>query len=300
MKDYPIYLKHLESEAIFILREAFAAFKTPVLMYSIGKDSSVLLHLAKKAFYPEKIPFSVLHIDTGWKFKEMIEHRDQIAKCMPLDLIIYKNQDGTNNNITPFNQAPDVYTRIMKTEALRKCLEEYEFDAAIGGARRDEEKSRAKERVFSIRHLHTWDPRRQRPEFWSNYNTLSRGEQTFRVFPLSNWTELDVWNYIHIEEIPVVSLYFSKLRPVVERNGKFIMVDDNRFIFEENENLLYKQVRFRTLGCYPLTAAIESCAANVYEVIKEISSSQYSERQGRLIDYDQHSSMESKKKEGYF
>ena len=300
MQELPAYLKNLESEAIFILREAMAAFKKPVLMYSIGKDSSVLLHLAKKAFYPLSIPFPLLHIDTGWKFKEMITFRDQIAAAMNLDLIVYKNTEGLRNNITPFNNTSTTYTKIMKTDALKKALEEYKFDGVIGGARRDEEKSRAKERIFSIRRMQNWDPRNQRPEFWHNYNTFLKPEETFRIFPLSNWTEKDVWSYIYFEKIPIVSLYFSKVRPVIKKDNNLIMIDDERYPLKPDDELLCKEVRFRTLGCYPLTAAIESSASTVSEIIEEISNSSYSERQGRLIDHDQSFSMEAKKKEGYF
>lgn len=300
MSKLPIYLKQLESEAIYILRETAASFERAVLMYSIGKDSSVLLHLAKKAFSPQKIPFPVLHIDTGWKFQEMIRFRDRIAQEMSLDLIVHKNVSATEDNITPFNTASNIYTKLMKTDALKEALEQYAFQAAIGGARRDEEKSRAKERIFSLRNQNVWDPRNQRPEFWNNYNTLMQPDHSFRVFPLSNWTELDVWNYIYFEQIEVVPLYFAKSRPCIYRNNSLIMVDDDRFPVDNPETIVNRKIRFRTLGCYPLTAAIESEATSLSELINEINTSQYSERSGRLIDYDEDSSMEAKKKEGYF
>lgn len=300
MSNLPIYLKQLESEAIYILRETAASFRNPVLMYSIGKDSSVLLHLAKKAFAPQKIPFPVLHIDTGWKFQEMIQFRDRIAHEFSLDLIIHKNDSATEEGITPFNTASNIYTKLMKTDALKEALEKYGFEAAIGGARRDEEKSRAKERVFSLRNQNAWDPRNQRPEFWDNYNTLMQPGQSFRVFPLSNWTEFDIWNYIYFKNIEVVPLYFSKERPCIYKNNSLIMVDDARFPIESSEVVMNKKIRFRTLGCYPLTAAMESEASSLSELINEINASQYSERNGRLIDYDEDASMESKKKEGYF
>jgi sulfate adenylyltransferase subunit 2 len=287
----------LEAEAIHILREVAGAFRRPVLLYSIGKDSSVLLHLATKAFAPGRVPFPVLHIDTGWKFREMIAFRDGTARRLGLDLRVHTNPE----RVTPFTHGAHEYTRIMKTVALRQALDADGFDAAIGGARRDEERSRAKERIFSLREPgHRWEPRSQRPEFWRWANTELAGGQSMRVFPLSNWTELDVWRYIGREGIPVVPLYFATPRPVIERNGSLIMVDDERFPLRPGERPRLRQVRFRTLGCYPLTAAVESKAENVGEVIDEMRLDRRSERAGRLIDGEGGTSMESKKSEGYF
>jgi len=293
-------LKKLESESIYIIREVVANFKNPMLLYSIGKDSSVLLHLARKAFYPGKIPFPLLHVDTTWKFREMISFRDAVAQELGLNLIIHTNEEGLNNNVNPITYSPSDYTYIMKTVALKEALDKYEVDAAIGGARRDEEKSRAKEKIFSLRgKKHTWDPKNQRPEFWNNYNTLCAKDDTFRVFPLSNWTELDIWRYIQEEHIQVVPLYFSQKRPVMKEGNKIIMVDDKRLPIT-NEKIEYLNVRFRTLGCYPLTQAIESKASTISAIIQEITEEKHSERQGRLIDHDEDSGLEQKKKEGYF
>ncbi len=294
-------LDALEAEAIGVMRDVAGAFRRPVLMYSIGKDSSVLLHLARKAFHPARLPFPVLHIDTGWKFAEMIRFRDETARRLDLDLIVHTNLEGARQGVTPFTHGAHEYTRIMKTVALREALDAGGFDVAIGGARRDEERSRAKERVFSLREPgHRWEPRRQRPEFWRTPNpTLAEG-QTMRAFPLSNWTELDVWRYVRREQIDVVSLYFAAKRPVVERTGALIMVDDDRFPLEPGEVPEKKMVRFRTLGCYPLTAAVVSDAADIDALVQEMSESRSSERAGRLIDGEGGSSMESKKTEGYF
>jgi sulfate adenylyltransferase subunit 2 len=295
-------LKMLEAEAIHIFRETAAGFEKPVLLYSIGKDSSVLLHLARKAFYPAPIPFPVLHVDTTWKFREMIEFRGRKALEYGAELIVHTNPAGREQNITPFTYGSARYTDVMKTEALRQALDQHGFDAAIGGARRDEEKSRAKERVFSVRGLgHRWDARRQRPELWRLYNTRLGPGETMRVFPLSNWTELDVWEYILAENLEVVPLYFAKERPVVRRGGALIMVDDrDRMVFEPGEEPEPLLVRFRTLGCWPLSGAIESTAASVADIVAELRRTRYSERQGRLIDSDQVGSMELKKQEGYF
>ena len=295
------HLQSLESEAIRVYREVAAEFKKPVLLYSIGKDSSVLLHLAMKAFHPAKPPFPMLHIDTTWKFREMIAFRDATAQRLGIELLVHINRDGVARGINPFDSGSSLHTQVMKTEALRQALDHHQFDAAIGGARRDEEKSRAKERVFSFRSAgHAWDPKTQRPELWSIYNTrLSPGE-SMRVFPLSNWTELDVWQYIQQEQIPVVPLYFAKERPVVRRAGSWIMVDDDRMPLESGERAEMQLVRFRTLGCYPLSGAIESSAASVPEIIDELLSAGTSERQGRAIDHDESASMEKKKREGYF
>jgi len=294
-------LEVLEAEAIHILREAAGAFRRPVLLYSIGKDSSVLLHLATKAFAPGRVPFPVLHIDTGWKFGEMIAFRDATAARLGLDLLVHTNSDGVADAVTPFSHGAHEYTRIMKTVALRQALDAHSFDAAIGGARRDEERSRAKERIFSLREPgHRWEPRSQRPEFWRWANTQLADGQSMRVFPLSNWTELDIWRYIRRESIPVVPLYFAAPRPVVERAGSLIMVDDRRFPLRDNETPEPRQVRFRTLGCYPLTAAVESKAGDVDELIDEMRLDRRSERAGRLIDGEGGTSMESKKSEGYF
>ena len=295
------HLKRLEAESIAILREVAAEFRNPVLMYSIGKDSSVLLHLARKAFYPAKPPFPLLHIDTRWKFREMIAFRDETAKRLGLDLIVHVNQEGVERGIDPISSGSALHTQIMKTEGLKQALDKYGFDAAIGGARRDEEKSRAKERIFSFRNSgHVWDPRHQRPELWHLYNTRLRPGESMRVFPLSNWTELDVWQYIEAEGIDVVPLYFAKERPVVQRGGVWIMVDDDRLPLEPDERPEFRRVRFRTLGCYPLTGAIDSEAATVGEIVAELRQASRSERQGRLIDSDSDASMERKKREGYF
>jgi sulfate adenylyltransferase subunit 2 len=294
-------LDALEAEAIGILRDVAGAFRRPVLLYSIGKDSSVLLHLAVKAFHPARIPFPVLHIDTGWKFAEMIQFRDATARRLGLDLRVATNHEAARQGVTPFTHGAHEYTRIMKTVALRQALEEGDFDVAIGGARRDEERSRAKERIFSLREPgHRWEPRRQRPEFWRTPNTQLAEGQTMRAFPLSNWTEIDVWRYVRRENIDVVSLYFSQPRPVVERDGGLIMIDDDRFPLAEGEVPELKKVRFRTLGCYPLTAAVESDAADIDELVTEMTDMRSSERAGRLIDGEGGGSMESKKTEGYF
>ena len=295
------YLRQLEAESIHIMREVVAEFRNPVMLYSIGKDSSVLLHLAMKAFYPAKPPFPLLHVDTTWKFREMIEFRDREAKRRGIDLWVHTNQDGVREGISPITHGSALHTDIMKTEALKQAFARHGFDAAFGGARRDEEKSRAKERVFSFRNAaHNWDPKRQRPELWHLANTKVNPGESMRVFPLSNWTELDVWTYIYLEDIPVVPLYFAKERPVVERDGALIMVDDDRLPIEEGETPEMRKVRFRTLGCYPLTGAVESDAVTVPEVIEELIASRHSERQGRVIDHDQVGSMEKKKQEGYF
>ncbi len=295
------HLRRLEAESIYILREVAAEFEKPVLLYSVGKDSSVLLHLAIKAFEPAKLPFPVLHVDTTWKFREMIAFRDELAKKLEIDLIVHINDEGVRRGIGPLSHGSGLHTEIMKTQALRQALERHGFDAAIGGARRDEEKSRAKERVFSLRNAaHRWDPRNQRPELWNLYNTRIAKGESMRVFPLSNWTELDVWQYIHLEQIPVVPLYFAKERPIVERDGMLIMVDDGRLTLAQGENRVMRRVRFRTLGCYPLTGAILSDAVSVPEIIRELMASRQSERQGRLIDRDQSASMERKKQQGYF
>lgn len=294
-------LRTIEDESIFILRETIACFERPVLLYSIGKDSSVLLHLALKAFAPGRLPFPLLHVDTGWKFREMIAFRDKIAVNHNLDLIVHTNQAGRSSGISPITHGSSYYTDMMKTEALRQALDQHRFDAAIGGARRDEERSRAKERIFSVRKAgHRWDPRSQRPELWRLYNTRLAPGETMRVYPLSNWTELDVWNYIRAEDIPVVPLYFSAERPVVERSGMMIVRDDERLPLSPGESVVRKRVRFRTLGCYPLTAAVQSEATSIDDIITELSEARVSERQGRLIDHDQSGSMELKKQEGYF
>lgn len=294
-------LDQLEAEAIEIFRETASAFKNIVMLYSIGKDSSVLLRLAEKAFYPAKIPFRLMHIDTTWKFKEMISFRNEAAKAAGIDLIVHTNQAGVEQNVNPFDLGSTEYTRIMKTVALREALDKYEFDAAIGGSRRDEEKSRAKERIFSLRESgHRWDPRQQRPELWHSFNTKIKPEQSMRVFPMSDWTELDVWRYIERENIPVVPLYFARQRPTVMRGNQIIMVDDERYRLEANETPQLREVRFRTLGCYPLTAASESKATTIAEIIKELEEVSLSERATRLIDGDREDSMERKKIEGYF
>lgn len=295
------YLKALEAESIFILREVAACFEKPVLLYSIGKDSSVLLHLARKAFFPGTIPFPVLHVDTTWKFQDMIAHRDRMAAEYGFNLLLHTNEEGVENDITPFTATSVVYNDVMKTQGLRQALARWGFTAAIGGARRDEEKSRAKERVFSIRTRNQrWDPKAQRPEFWSLYNTRLGPDETMRVFPLSNWTERDVWHYIYAEDIPIVPLYYAKERPVVRRKGALIMVDDERFVFEEGEQVETLKVRFRSLGCYPYTGAFESDAETLADILVEMEDAKTSERQGRLIDTDQAGSMEKKKLEGYF
>jgi sulfate adenylyltransferase subunit 2 len=294
-------LSSLEAESIFILREVAACFARPVLLYSIGKDSSVLLHLARKAFHPSRIPFPLLHVDTSWKFREMISFRDETVARLGLNLIVHTNRKALNEGASPFGENASSYTDIMKTAALREALDAGGFDAAIGGARRDEEKSRAKERVFSVRSAgHRWDPRRQRPELWHLYNPELGPGETMRVFPLSNWTEIDVWRYVARENIPVVPLYFARSRPVVKRQGTLIMVDDDRLPLESGERPEWMSVRFRTLGCYPLSGAVPSEAQTLDQIINEMVSSRNSERQGRLIDFDQAASMEKKKQEGYF
>jgi sulfate adenylyltransferase subunit 2 len=295
------YLRQLEAESIHIMREVAAEFRNPVMLYSIGKDSSVMLHLALKAFYPSKPPFPLLHVDTTWKFREMIAFRDREARRLGLDLIVHTNEQGVKDGISPVTHGSALYTDIMKTEALKQALTTHSFDAAFGGARRDEEKSRAKERVFSSRNVsHNWDPKRQRPELWRLANTKIRPGESMRVFPLSNWTELDVWTYIYLEDIPVVPLYFAAERPLIERGGMLIMVDDERLPIDAGEKTEMVRARFRTLGCYPLTGAIRSSAATVPEIIEELVETRYSERQGRVIDHDQSGSMEKKKHEGYF
>ncbi len=295
------HIKQLEAESIHIIREVVAEFERPVMLYSIGKDSSVLLHLARKAFYPGRLPFPLMHVDTTWKFRDMIAFRDRRARELDLDLIVHTNEEGVRNGVTPFTYGSRKYTDIMKTHALLEALDRHGFDAAFGGARRDEERSRAKERVYSVRDVnHRWDPRSQRPELWNLYNgNVNRGEEV-RVFPLSNWTELDVWQYILQEGIEIVPLYFAARRPVVRRDGTWIMVDDDRMPLEPGEEPEMRMVRFRTLGCYPLSGAIESSAATLPEIIEEMLRARYSERQGRLIDFDAAGSMEQKKREGYF
>ena len=301
MSKIPAILKELENESIEILRETASGFKKPVMMYSIGKDSSVLLHLARKAFYPSPIPFPLLHVDTTWKFKEMISFRDRIIADTKSQLIVHTNQEGVEANINPFNTNASEYTRVMKTVALRQALDMHGFDAAIGGSRRDEEKSRAKERIFSVRDPgHRWNPREQRPELWRTYNTRLAPEQTMRVFPISDWTEADIWHYILQERIEVNPLYFAKERPMVARGDQMIMVDDDRFQLRDGETAFMKMVRFRTLGCYPLTAAVESTATSIEEVVEEVLQVKLSERATRLIDGDNEDSMEKKKTEGYF
>jgi sulfate adenylyltransferase subunit 2 len=296
------HLKQLEAESIHIIREVVAEFEKPVMLYSIGKDSAVMVRLAQKAFHPAKPPFPLLHVDTTWKFREMIEFRDRyIRKELGWDLIVYINQEGLKQGISPITHGSKKHTDVMKTQALLQALNLHKFDAAFGGARRDEEKSRAKERVYSFRDKnHRWDPKNQRPELWNLYNNrVDRGE-SIRVFPLSNWTELDVWQYIHLEDIPVVPLYFAKPRPVVDRDGTLIMVDDDRLPLKPGEQPMMKTVRFRTLGCYPLSGAVESTATTLPEIIQEMLLTKNSERQGRVIDFDQAASMEQKKREGYF
>ncbi len=295
------HLKRLEAESIFIMREVVAECEKPVMLYSIGKDSSVMLHLAMKAFYPAKPPFPVLHVDTTWKFREMIAFRQEVTARLGLDLIVHINSDGIRQGINPFSYGSSIYTNVMKTEGLRQALDRHGFDAALGGARRDEEKSRAKERIFSFRSRHhRWDPKNQRPEPWKLYNTRKSKGENIRVFPLSNWTEFDVWQYIYLEKIPVVPLYFAKERPVVRRDGMLIVVDDDRLPLEPGERLEMRKVRFRTLGCYPLTGAIESDADTLPAILDEMVRARNSERQGRMIDRDSMGSMERKKLEGYF
>ncbi|NLQ16354.1 sulfate adenylyltransferase subunit CysD [Marinomonas sp. M1K-6] len=294
------HLKQLEAESIHIIREVAAEFDNPVMLYSIGKDSAVMLHLAMKAFYPGKPPFPLMHVDTGWKFKEMITFRDEMVAKLGLELIVHQNQEGIEQGVGPFTHGSSKHTDVMKTQALKQALDKYGFDAAFGGARRDEEKSRAKERVYSFRDKqHRWDPKNQRPELWNIYNGKVNKGESIRVFPLSNWTELDIWQYIYLESIPIVPLYFSAKRPVVERDGTLIMVDDERMPLD-GEVPEMKSVRFRTLGCYPLTGAVESEAASLPEIIQEMLLTRSSERQGRMIDHDSSGSMEEKKKQGYF
>ena len=301
MSSVQSHLQQLEAESIFILREVVAEFHNPVMLYSIGKDSSVMLHLARKAFHPAKIPFPLLHIDTTWKFREMIAFRDQVARELDVNLLVWTNPEGKAEGVSPFTHGTQRYTQIMKTVALKQALDHYQFDAAFGGARRDEERSRAKERVFSFRdRFHQWDPKHQRPELWNLFNSHVRKGESIRVFPLSNWTELDVWLYVHREKIPVVPLYLAKPRPVVRRDGALIMVDDDRLPLAADEMPEMLQVRFRTLGCYPVTGATESNADTVPKIIEEMLASRVSERQGRVIDYDESGSMEEKKREGYF
>ncbi len=295
------HLQRLEAESIHILREVVAECERPVMLYSIGKDSSVMLHLAMKAFYPAKPPFPLLHVDTTWKFRDMIAFRDRLTADLGLELLVHINQDGLARGIGPFTHGSAVHTDVMKTQGLKQALDKYGFDAAFGGARRDEEKSRAKERVFSFRSAqHRWDPKRQRPELWRQYNARKNKGESLRVFPLSNWTELDIWQYIYLENIPIVPLYFSAMRPVVKRDGTLIMVDDERMPLRDGERPEMKSVRFRTLGCYPLTGAIESEARTLPDIIQEMLLTTSSERQGRVIDHDSAASMEKKKQEGYF
>ena len=301
IKPQPKHLKRLEAELIEIMREVVAEFRKPVMLYSIGKDSSVMLRVAIKAFHPAPLPFPLLHVDTTWKFREMISFRDETARRLGLNLIVYVNQEGLDRGVSPIASGSMLHTDVMKTEALRQALDSYGFDAAFGGARRDEEKSRAKERIFSFRSKgHAWDPRNQRPELWNLFNTRIQAGELIRVFPLSNWTELDIWQYIRSENIPVVPLYFAKLRPVVRRSDTWIMVDDERLPLVPGERPEMRLVRFRTLGCYPLTGAIESRAVTLDDILAEMQSASVSERQGRLIDTDETASMEKKKREGYF
>ena len=301
MQDRMTHLQRLEAEAIHIMREVVAEAENPVMLYSIGKDSSVMLHIAMKAFYPAKPPFSIMHIDTMWKFSEMIGFRDKMAEDLGLELIVHINPEGKEMDMNPFVHGSSMHTDVMKTQGLKQALDKHGFDVAFGGARRDEEKSRAKDRIFSFRNEnHHWDPKRQRPELWNVYNARKNQGETIRVFPLSNWTELDIWQYIHLEKIPIVPLYLAKPRPVVERDGVLILVDDDRLPMEEGEEPMMKTVRFRTLGCYPLTGAVESHADTLPEVIQEMLLTTTSERQGRVIDFDSTASMEKKKQEGYF
>jgi sulfate adenylyltransferase subunit 2 len=299
---YPLtHLQRLEAESLHIMREVVAECENPVMLYSIGKDSSVMLHLAMKAFYPAKPPFRLLHVDTTWKFREMIAFRDEMVRKLGLELLVHINAEGVARGIGPFTHGSSVHTDVMKTQGLKQALDQYGFDAAFGGARRDEEKSRAKERIFSFRSAqHRWDPKRQRPELWHSYNTRIHKGESLRVFPLSNWTELDIWQYIHQQNIPIVPLYLAAPRPVVRRGGTLIMVDDDRMPLEPGEKPEMKMVRFRTLGCYPLTGAIESTATTLPEVIQEMLLATSSEREGRMIDHDSSASMEKKKQEGYF
>lgn len=298
---YLTHLKQLEAESIHIIREVAAEFRNPVMLYSIGKDSAVMLHLARKAFYPSKPPFPLMHVDTTWKFREMIAFRDKMAAEYGFDLIVHTNEEGREKGMNPFDHGSALYTDVMKTEALKQALDKYKFDAAFGGARRDEEKSRAKERVFSFRsENHRWDPKNQRPELWNVYNARVKPGESIRAFPISNWTELDIWQYIYRENIPIVPLYYSAERPVVKRDGALIMVDDDRMPLKPGETPEMKSVRFRTLGCYPLTGAVESEAATLPDIIQEMLLTTTSERQGRVIDHDQAGSMEKKKQEGYF
>jgi sulfate adenylyltransferase subunit 2 len=295
------HLRRLEAESIHIMREVAATAENPVMLYSVGKDSSVMLHLAMKAFYPSKPPFPLMHIDTTWKFSEMIQFRDKMMKDLDLECIVHINQDGVRDGVGPFSHGSAVHTDVMKTVGLKQALNKYKFDVAFGGARRDEEKSRAKERIFSFRtSQHRWDPKSQRPEIWNVYNTRINKGESIRVFPISNWTELDIWQYIHIEKIPIVPLYYSAMRPVVERDGVLILVDDDRLPLEPGEVPMQKMVRFRTLGCYPLTGAVESEATTLPDIIQEMLLTTTSERQGRVIDFDSSASMEKKKQEGYF
>jgi len=295
------HLDSLEAESIHIMREVVATADNPVMLYSVGKDSAVMLHLAMKAFHPNKIPFPLMHVDTNWKFKEMIQFRDKIVSDLDLELIVYINEDGLKRRIGPFSHGSTVHTDVMKTQALKQALDKYSFDVAFGGARRDEEKSRAKERIFSFRtDKHQWNPKNQRPELWNIYNAKKHKGESIRVFPLSNWTELDVWQYIYKESIPIVPLYFSEKRPVVEREGVLILVDDDRLPLNEGETPMRKDVRFRTLGCYPLTGAVESTAKTLPDIIQEMLVSITSEREGRIIDFDNSESMEKKKQGGYF
>jgi sulfate adenylyltransferase subunit 2 len=295
------HLKHLEAESIHVIREVASEFEKPVMLYSIGKDSSVLVRLAQKAFHPAPLPFPLMHIDTTWKFRDMIDFRDRFTKESHLDLIVYTNPDGLRENVNPFDHGSEKYTTVMKTQALVQALKSHGFDAAFGGARRDEEKSRAKERIYSFRdRFQQWDPKNQRPELWNLYNAKVQKGESIRVFPLSNWTELDVWQYLYLENIPIVPLYFAQPRRVVEREGALIMVDDDRMRLRPGEKPVEKMIRFRTLGCYPLSGAIESNAATLPEIIREMLLTRQSERQGRLIDHDQDASMERKKREGYF
>jgi len=295
------HLQRLEAEAIHIFREVAATFSKPVMLYSVGKDSSVMLHLAMKAFYPAKPPFPFLHVDTTWKFKDMIAFRDRMAAERGFDLLVHVNPDGVEQGISPFKHGSSIHTHVMKTVALRQALDKYGFDAAFGGARRDEEKSRAKERIFSFRNAaHAWDPKNQRPEMWKTYNTRVAPGESIRVFPLSNWTELDIWQYILKESIPIVPLYFAERRPVVERDGMLVMVDDERMPIGNEDKVEERLVRFRTLGCYPLTGAIDSDATTLEDIVREMLTARTSERQGRMIDKDEAGSMEKKKREGYF
>lgn len=302
MSDYTIsHLRQLEAESIHIIREVAAEFDNPVMLYSIGKDSSVMLRLAQKAFHPAPLPFPLLHVDTRWKFKEMIAFRDNTARELGLDLNVWSNPDGIEANINPIDHGSEKHTQIMKTDALKQALDHYGYDAAFGGARRDEEKSRAKERVYSFRNnFHQWDPKNQRPELWNLYNSKINKGESIRVFPLSDWTELDIWLYIKLEKIPIVPLYFAKERPVVERDGVLVLVDDDRLPLKPGETPMMKSVRFRTLGCYPLTGAVESEADTLEKIVQEMLLATTSERQGRMIDYDGSSSMEEKKRDGYF